>query len=166
MEKTFHRMANRPSARHAYVRAEISTALAHQIRAIRLSRGLTQFDLAKLLKTTQAAISRLEDASYGRISIKTLYELAEVFDTGLEVRFSSFVTMLQRTFVPDAAAREVPSFEQEKDSVCFISTASVKITSDSFFNVETITSDTAQPSYHLFTPDVLKIGHFNLIVAG
>ncbi len=119
MEKTFLRMKSRASARHAYLEAEVMTGLAHQIRAVRMQRGLTQDALAKLMGTTQAAVSRLEDPSYGRYSLKTLMDLAKTFDTGLQVRFVSFVTMLQQTYIPDADAREVPSFEDEAPSVCF-----------------------------------------------
>jgi len=95
------------------------TGLAHQIRAVRMQRGLTQDALAKLMATTQAAVSRLEDPAYGRYSLKTLIDLAKTFDTGLQVRFVSFVTMLAQTYMPDAKAREVPAFEDEAPSVGF-----------------------------------------------
>ena len=76
MEKTFRRMTDRPSARHAYVQAEVVTALAHQVRALRIQRGWTQRELARRLGTTQAAVSRLEDPSYGKASVQTLLQLA------------------------------------------------------------------------------------------
>lgn len=119
MEKTFLRMTNKASARHAYLEAEVTTGLAHQIRAVRMQRGLTQGALAKLMGTTQAAVSRLEDPGYGRYSLKTLMDLAKTFDTGLQVRFVSFVTMLAQTYIPDAEARAVVSFEDEAPSVGF-----------------------------------------------
>jgi transcriptional regulator with XRE-family HTH domain len=123
MEKTFLRMKARPSARHAYLEAEVVTGLAHQIRAIRMQRGWTQNDLAKRLHTTQAAVSRLEDPSYGRYTLSTLVELAKTFDSGMQVRFVSFVTMLHETFVPNAKNREVPTFEEEASHVDFYRTA-------------------------------------------
>ena len=119
MEKSFHRMVARASARHAYVEAEVITGLAHQIRSIRFQRGWTQSELAKRLGTTQAAVSRLEDPSYGRFSLKTLIDLAKVFDTGMQVRFVSLVTMLSETFMPHAAVRNVPSFEDQAATVGF-----------------------------------------------
>lgn len=119
MEKTFLRMKARPSARHAYLEAEVVTGLAHQIRAIRMQRGWTQNDLAKRMHTTQAAVSRLEDPSYGRYTLSTLVELAKTFDSGMQVRFVSFVTMLHETFVPNAKNREVPTFEEEAPQVDF-----------------------------------------------
>lgn len=112
-------MKSRPVSRAAYVEAETVTALAHQIRAIRIQRGWTQSELAKKLGTTQAAVSRLEDPSYGKFALSTLLELARVFDAGMQLRFVSFVSMLSETFIPSAKAREVPSFEEEAPTVDF-----------------------------------------------
>jgi transcriptional regulator with XRE-family HTH domain len=123
MEKTFRRMVNSRTARDAYVRAEVTTALAHQIRAIRLQRGLSQHELAKKIKTTQTAISRLENPSYGRISLKTLLDLSFAFDTGLDVRFVSLVSMIKNTFIPKIGSREVFSFDDECSLVEFYSSS-------------------------------------------
>lgn len=120
MEKTFQRMMKRPSARHAYVQAEVATALAHQVRNLRLQRGWTQRDLAKRLSTTQAAVSRLEDPSYGRPTLKTLLQLSQVFDTGLQVRFVSMVRMLHDTWQPSPGADLVAPFAEEADTVGFV----------------------------------------------
>lgn len=115
-------MVDRPQARNAYVQAEVATSLAHQIRAIRIQRGWTQAQLAELIGTKQTIISRLENPEYGRASLKVLVELSRVFDTGLQVRFVPLVTMLQQTFIPDASAHEVPSFEDEAPDVDFYDT--------------------------------------------
>lgn len=114
-------MMTTTTERDAYLQAEVVTALAHQIRAIRSQRGWTQLDLAKRLGTTQAAVSRLEDPSYGRLTLKTLMDLSRVFDTGLQVKFVSFITMLHETFHPKLSARYVPSFEDEAPYVGFYS---------------------------------------------
>jgi transcriptional regulator with XRE-family HTH domain len=118
-EKTFRRMTARPTARHAYVEAEVATALAHQIRVLRQQRGWTQRELAHRLGTTQAAISRLEDPAYGKPTLKTLMDLAKVFDTGLQVRFVSFVQMLNETWQPKHQDLHVEPFEQEAPQVHF-----------------------------------------------
>lgn len=136
MEKSFLRMKKRASARHAYLEAEIITNLAHQIRSMRMDRKLTQRQLADLLGTTQTVISRLEDPSYGRYSLKTLIDLAKVFDTGMQVRFVSFVTMLQETFKPSITARHVCSFEEEASSVAFYRTNKTPITNLKLFHSE------------------------------
>lgn len=120
MEKTFRRYLNKPSARHAFVEAEVSTAIAHQIRVIRKQRGWSQKELANLLGTTQANVSRIEDPSYGRLTFKTLVTLAKVFDTGLEVRFVSLIDQMRRTWVITEQSLGVDSFEREAESVGFV----------------------------------------------
>lgn len=126
MEKTFRKFEQRPGARQAYVQAEIVTSLAHQIRSIRSMRGWSQKDLAKHLETTQASVSRFEDPSYGKLTMKSLFELAAAFDVGLEVRFVSLVTMLQQTYIPNPELRKVPSFEEEAPSVAFFSPVAMR----------------------------------------
>jgi transcriptional regulator with XRE-family HTH domain len=108
------------SAKDAYVTAEVMTAIAHQIRALRIQRGWSQKDLAQKMGTTQTAISRLEDPSYGRLTLKTLLDLSQAFDTGLEVKFISLVTMLQNTYFVQADSRLVPSFEEESPMIEFV----------------------------------------------
>lgn len=119
MERTFLKMKKNKEVRDAYVEAEITTALAHQIRAIRMDRNLSQAELAKQMKTTQAAISRLEDPSYGQLSLQTLFKLSRAFDTGLRVEFVSTLAMLNATYKPNEAARHVASFEEEAKDVIF-----------------------------------------------
>lgn len=122
MEKTFRRMRSSLDERDAYVQAEVATALAHQIRAIRMQRGWSQAELAHRMGTKQHVVSRLEDPSYGRYSLQTLFQLSRAFDTGLQVRFVSFVTMLKDTFKPEHSQRPVPSFEEEAATVGFYTT--------------------------------------------
>lgn len=110
----------KPSARAAFVEAEATTAIAHQIRILRQQRQWTQHDLARLLKTTQAAVSRLEDPSYGRLSIKTLLDLAHTFDTGLQVKFVSLVEQFRASRKIDRSSMEVEPFSEEAERVAFI----------------------------------------------
>lgn len=152
MEKTFLRMKKSPAARDAYVQAEVVTALAHQIRAIRMQRNWSQADLAKKIGTTQAAVSRLEDPSYGRMSMKTLLDLSRVFDTGLRVQFVSLITMLHETFKPKAHLREVPSFEEEAPWVDFYTNASKGVIESSGVKPASVVM------LHL-TPMALPLGH-------
>ena len=119
MEKSFHRLT-KPSARHAFIEAEAVTAIAHQIRIVRQQRGWTQRELAKRLNTTQAAVSRLEDPNYGRLNVKTLVELAKVFDVALQVRFISLVTQFRKTWTVKREQLEVEAFEEESMRVGFI----------------------------------------------
>lgn len=148
MEKTFRKMTIRASVRHAYVEAEVATALAHQIRVIRQQRGWTQQQLAKRMGTTQAAISRLEDPSYARITLRTLFDLSKVFDTGLQVRFVSTIRMLRDTWKPDHRAMRVESFEDEAPTVGFVT-----VSISSGVAVESITTVLPAPA-----PSVVALG--------
>lgn len=130
-------MRNSSEERDAYVQAEVATALAHQIRAIRLQRGWSQAQLAQRMGTKQHVVSRLEDPGYGRCSLQTLFLLSRAFDTGLQVRFVSFVHMLKDSFKPRHAEREVLSFEDEAHTVGFYTNAPG---SDAVFNVTVLTT--------------------------
>lgn len=97
MEKSFLALKNH-EAREAYVEAELVNGLAHQIRIIRQQRGWTQKQLALKLGTTQTTVSRLEDPSYGRYTIKTLLGLGKVMDVALFVRYMPFSKFMPATW--------------------------------------------------------------------
>lgn len=118
MEKSFRRLKNR-EARKAFVEAELVNGLAHQIRILRQQRGWTQQELASKLKTTQTAISRLEDPSYGRFSVKSLLALGDAFDVALHVRFQSFSKFLFETWDTTEENFHAESYEEEFDTVQF-----------------------------------------------
>ncbi len=61
--------------------------VALQITALRLQAGLSQKELAKLLKTSQQQISRLESASYEGHSLSMLRRVAEVLHARVRVIF-------------------------------------------------------------------------------
>lgn len=50
--------------------------LAHNVKHIRKTLGMTQLELAKLMNTKQPDIARLERPSYGTISLNRLTKLA------------------------------------------------------------------------------------------
>ena len=113
-----------PAARRSYVEAEVITGIAHQIRILRLQRNWTQRDLARRLGTTQAAVSRLEDPSYGRASVQTLLQLAAVFDVALNLRFGSFTKFFTDTWKVRRQNLEVAPFDEERENVGFVSNLS------------------------------------------
>ena len=119
MEKTFRRYRDRPGARHAFAEAEAITYLAHQILVLRTQRGWTQAELARRIGSTQAAVSRLEDPSYGRFNIKTLMVLARAFDVAPVFKFSSIVDLMAERWVVRPSAMEVLPFETEAAEVGF-----------------------------------------------
>ena len=118
MEKTIRRLM-KPSARHAFVEAEAATAIAHQIRVLRQDRGLSQHQLARKLNTTQTAVSRLEDPSYGRLTVSTLLALSHVFDVALQVKFVSTVRLLKETWKIRKSDLVIEAFEEEVKRVGF-----------------------------------------------
>ena len=66
--------------RTEFFRGLTQDQIAQQIRALRKERGLTQADLAKLISTTQSAVSRLEKADYSKWGFQTLMSIAEALD--------------------------------------------------------------------------------------
>lgn len=58
--------------------------LAMKIAELRKKKGLTQQELAKLMGTSQQAISRIESGEYEGFSLRTLEKIAEA--TGMRVK--------------------------------------------------------------------------------
>ena len=98
--------------RDAYVAAETATGIAYQIRALREQRKWTQDELGQRLGKGQNAVSRLEDPDYGRLSVKTLVELANAFDVGLLVKFVPFSRMITEIADRSPQGLEVASFSE------------------------------------------------------
>ena len=66
---------------------ELFANLAIQIAKLRQEQGLNQKELAKLLRTSQQMISRIEDPHNKSFSLKTLAKLAAAFHKKLSVQF-------------------------------------------------------------------------------
>jgi transcriptional regulator with XRE-family HTH domain len=104
----------RKSYRESFLKRNIVSALSHQIKINRISRGLSQKDLADKVGTKQSVISRYEDPAYGKLSISTLIQIANALDIGLEVKFTPFSRLIGEvnSWSPEKAM--VPSFENER----------------------------------------------------
>ena len=63
-----------------------SLSIAEQIYDLRQKAGLSQAQLAKLVGTTQSAISRLEDADYGGHTLTMLRKIAAAMNQTVSVR--------------------------------------------------------------------------------
>jgi transcriptional regulator with XRE-family HTH domain len=70
-----------------FERAGEAWDVALQISALRTQAGLSQTDLAKLLKVSQQQISRLESPGYEGHSLSTLRRVAEVLHARVRVTF-------------------------------------------------------------------------------
>jgi len=61
--------------------------LAMKITKLREKRGLSQQQLAKLMGTSQQAISRIESGEYEGFTLKTLEKIAEATGTRVKIEF-------------------------------------------------------------------------------
>jgi ribosome-binding protein aMBF1 (putative translation factor) len=97
--------------RAAYVASHTRRWIAHQIRALREmpERNWKQGDLAKAMDRPQSVVSRLEDPSYGKMTINTLLEVAKAFDVALLVRFVDYNKFLTETRDVSESAMKVDS---------------------------------------------------------
>jgi transcriptional regulator with XRE-family HTH domain len=99
--------------RHAFVSEEIEVGLPFQLKAMREQEGWTQKQLAERLGTKQPAIVRLEQPGYGRFTLSTLKQLAEIFDVGLVVKFVPFGWLLDSA--TDITLADIAPTKFEKD---------------------------------------------------
>ena len=76
-----------PQYRRGVEEERIRLQAARAIYDARMSAGLTQQELAKLVGTSQSAIARLEDAGYEGHTLKMLNRIAAALKQRVEVRF-------------------------------------------------------------------------------
>lgn len=67
---------------------EVFAYLAIQIAQLRQKNGFSQKELARVLRTTQQTVSRLEDHRNKSISLNTLIKLAAAFHRKLKIQFA------------------------------------------------------------------------------
>jgi integrase len=96
-----------PDKRRAFVEARTMDTIASQLRTLRTAREWEQADVAEKLgnRRLQPMVSRYENPDYGRYSVRTLLELAEVFGVALVVRFEPVETEGQASRVAGAAVK-------------------------------------------------------------
>jgi len=99
--------------RHAYLAEHVRGGIAYQIRALRDQRKWNQGELSKRLNKPQSVVCRLEDPNYGKVTVQTLLEVANVFDVALEVRFVPYSSFVLNTRDVSSSAMHVASFDDE-----------------------------------------------------
>ncbi|HLC23203.1 MAG TPA: helix-turn-helix transcriptional regulator [Dehalococcoidia bacterium] len=78
------RLMKEPGFKAEYDALELEYKLARELIRLRLSKGLTQEQLAKKINTKQAGIARLESGS--RLpSLSTIRKVAEALDADLDI---------------------------------------------------------------------------------
>jgi transcriptional regulator with XRE-family HTH domain len=107
----------RKAYRAAYVGEHVRRGIASQIRAMRDQRGWNQGKLSKELGKPQSVVSRLEDPSYGKVTVQTLLEVAATFDVALQIRFVPFSTFLQQTRDVSTPSMRVVSFGDDFSAI-------------------------------------------------
>lgn len=103
--------------RHAYMSDHIRVGIASQIKLLRTKANLTQSDLAKLIGTKQAVISRLEDPDSGAVNLNTLFKIAKAFDVGLVAKFASFGKFLDEAQNVSPSALTAKNFTEERETL-------------------------------------------------
>ena len=76
-----------PKFRQQFEVERRALGLALKITKLREKKGLTQAQLARLMGTSQQAISRIESGDYERSSMRTLEKIAEATGTRLKIDF-------------------------------------------------------------------------------
>jgi len=76
-----------PEFRAHYQEERQALNLAMKIAKLRQKKGLSQQQLAKLMGTSQQAISRLESGEYEGFTLKTLEKFAEATGTRVKIEF-------------------------------------------------------------------------------
>ncbi len=76
-----------PAFKAHYLEERQALQLAMKIAKLREQKGLTQGKMAKLMGTSQQAVSRIESGDYEGFTLKTLERIAEATGTRLKIEF-------------------------------------------------------------------------------
>jgi transcriptional regulator with XRE-family HTH domain len=108
-----HKKLSNEKYRDAFVASRIAQTIAFQLRVLRERNGLSQAELAQKLRTSQNAISRIENPAYGKPSITTLRKIASFFNVGLVVRFAPLSEIADWSTNLTEKSVDVPDFEHD-----------------------------------------------------
>jgi transcriptional regulator with XRE-family HTH domain len=75
---------------HAYIESHAVSRLAAQIYALRKQRSWSQADLADRAGIAQERVSKIENADFDSLTMKTLNKFSQAFDVALNIHFESF----------------------------------------------------------------------------
>ena len=82
--------------RHRFFRGHAQDEVASRIKELREFRKLRQTDLAERCDMKQSAVSRIEQASYSRWNIDTLWRIAEALDVRMRITFEPMENVIQK----------------------------------------------------------------------
>ena len=81
--------------RDAYVYEHVRNGVPFQIRALRKDRNWSQLELAQAANTSRTVITRIEDPNYGKLTLKTLLQVASAFNVALLIKFVPFSRLVR-----------------------------------------------------------------------
>jgi DNA-binding XRE family transcriptional regulator len=76
-----------PEFKSHYQEERQALKLAMKIAKLREKKGLSQQQMAKLMGTSQQAVSRIESGEYDGFTLKTLEKIAEATGTKVKIEF-------------------------------------------------------------------------------
>ncbi|MFC1521741.1 multiprotein-bridging factor 1 family protein [Elusimicrobiota bacterium] len=88
LEILHRRIEKNPHLKRMYEEERVNLQASIEIREAREKAGLTQAQLAKLIKTTQSVIARLEDADYRGHTLKMLERIATALNRHVEIHLA------------------------------------------------------------------------------
>jgi transcriptional regulator with XRE-family HTH domain len=104
-------------ARNAFVYQQAVNGIPFQMRAMRQEREWTQGDLAREADKPRNVITRLEDPNYGKLTLKTLFEIASGFDVALLIKFVPFSRLLREYKNVSPSALGAKSISKERNQL-------------------------------------------------
>jgi predicted transcriptional regulator len=145
--------------RDSFVAARCRRFLAHQIRARRGDMSQTEF--GKLLDTTQSVVSRLEDPTYGKMTLNSLLDVAAKTDRALLVQFVDWKVMLKMV-ADESEESSAPARYDQLDIQSFVQAEAVK---DAALGLQTAVEDCSPRFLSLIYPRFWKVDRLSTIHA-
>jgi len=137
----------RPDVAREYYRLAPFYQLANQLLLLRKKRGLNQQELAAKADTTQAVVSRLENATV-KCSLETVVRLAEAMDAVVEVQLKPLEELSQEPDLVEHAkdnCNDELQQEQRKGAVFFSSKAEQPCRESIIYWVDPLTGQIMDP---------------------
>jgi ribosome-binding protein aMBF1 (putative translation factor) len=96
LEIIARRYGRDPAHRELLGEERAKLATGDLVRRAREARGLTQTELAKLIGSSQSAVSRIEDADYAGHNLETLRKIAKALGLPLTLSIGTHRAVLAR----------------------------------------------------------------------